>query len=117
MSDLKFKVTLAAEDGTVIQLENISYTIKFTKITDISGVEEQILLPVMEDWNYFFQFIRKCDWDESYEANSYDMLESRWSVDIAFKDVKLKSEGANSYPENFEEFLGALLSLLGLEGW
>jgi len=92
--------------------------------------EDKIIKPSEEEWETFLEALeqlRVWDWKESYHADILDGIQ--WSIEIAFQDQEVMSQGSNCYPayheneklgsqegkrtELFNNFLGAVSELIG----
>jgi len=81
--------------------------------------DEQKITPINEEWEDFWHYldeIKIWDWYEEYRVTCADSCveDDEWEVDIIFGDLKVESQGANSYPPTFREFLKAIEELTGI---
>ena len=78
--------------------------------------EEKILRdPAGSDWDKFWKETVKLKiwlWKKSYVDKSSSDGQN-WSVKITIGKMKLHTYGSGEFPENYEEFLGALRKLIG----
>ena len=75
--------------------------------------EQEIIQPTQQQYDNFFSFLKTLNkWKSRYEnLDIYDG--TQWSVKIVTDDLKLVSEGDNSYPKKFEQFLNEVQILIG----
>ncbi len=81
--------------------------------------DEQKITPINDEWEDFWHYLNEIeiwDWYEEYRVTCADSCVEgdEWEVDIIFGDLKVESQGANSYPPTFREFLKAIEELTGI---
>lgn len=89
------------------------------QFSDNENQDEQKIMPSNEEWEDFWHYLNEInvwDWYEEYIVNCLDSCVDgdEWEVDIIFRDMKVESHGANSYPPTFREFLKAIEELTGI---
>lgn len=77
------------------------------------------IVPDSEKWADFWNSIFEMDvwdWYEVYEVKCMDSCVEgdEWEVCIEFDDNLIRSQGSNSYPPSFREFIMAVEELTGI---
>lgn len=82
--------------------------------------DEQIQLsPNNDEWSLFWDSLYDMgiwDWYEVYEVKCMDSCVEgdEWEVNIEFGHEQIESQGSNSYPPTFREFIKAVEELTGI---
>ena len=75
--------------------------------------KQEIIQPTKVQWDKFYSFLKTLNmWKPLYE-NLEVCDGTQWNVNIINDNVKLVSEGDNSYPKKFEQFLKEVRILIG----
>ncbi len=77
-------------------------------------LEKKIPVTDNEDWAALLTFIKKCNWQKTYDSGILDG--TQWELKAKGKGCNLKTYGSNAYPENFNDFLRILNKLLSPVG-
>jgi hypothetical protein len=94
--------------------------LSYKEFNPLVGMNHQkVLNPAVDDWAEFWYVmdeIRVWDWYEDYRVNCGDSCVEgdEWEVSLVFGDLMMESNGANSYPTTFREFIKATEELTGI---
>ena len=81
-------------------------------IMDMSWMKRFVtptIIPIKNnpDWKALTAFLKAAKWQKEY-FNRYVMDGTQWELKFKDKDIKLRCNGSNAYPDNFEAFLRLL---------
>ena len=118
----KFVYTSFPDDTDAVYIDMGAPRIRFSKTGKITHVEETLsylessnatLTLDPEKLDHFLRYAKQhCrHWKKSYDTLTLDGIQ--WEVDIWTDQFRLKSDGSNDYPGNFESFTWRLTLLTG----
>lgn len=67
--------------------------------------DQEKLVPIEDgnnDWALVLELLQKAKWQRSYWTPCCDG--TQWELEVKAPDLKIKSQGSNSYPDGFETF-------------
>lgn len=67
-----------------------------------------------EDWDKVVEFLTRCDWKRRYDSDILDG--TQWELKVKSDGVNINSYGSNAYPEDFDDFLLLLNSVISEVG-
>ncbi|WP_292612841.1 hypothetical protein [Methanobacterium sp. BAmetb5] len=94
--------------------------LSYNEFNPLGGINHQrVIYPELDDWAEFWQVMDDLEvwnWYEEYLVSCGDscVVGDEWEVSMWWKDQRMESHGANSYPNTFQEFLKATEELTGI---
>ncbi|SIR32488.1 hypothetical protein [Pontibacter lucknowensis] len=67
------------------------------------------------DWLYLISYLKSCRWNKRYDSEILDG--TQWELKVKGNGININSYGSNSYPQEFDEFLGILNRLIKSTGY
>ncbi len=92
--------------------------IQFTSRKFYKVVENEIYRPTAEQYESFIEYLANMElWEKGY--NDSNILDgTQWKCNIWNKDIRINTNGSNSYPPNFDEFMKEVRKLInGRKFW
>lgn len=88
-------------------------------ISDYIGIpmpehNEKVSVVMNEDWDRVVEFLTRCRWKRKYDSGILDG--TQFEIKAKGDAININSYGSNAYPDDFDEFLALLNSVVRVAG-